>query len=176
MTSETVNQSELRNADATPATVYPVAPVVNFKTEDEPDDSDLLSANDLAESLTGFDQIAIRQRWNQRFDEIAADQIMLLRVLYFIHLRRENGAGREGDKTAFNEAMECPLNALQDKYKNAEKDEDGEDLEDESAIAERDREFAEFVMASGLSYTVDQYMALTLSQRSAVLDVAAKRR
>jgi len=134
---------------------------------------DLLVAEDLVNSLTGFDQIAIRQRFNQRFEELAEDQIMLLRVLYFIHLRRENAGTPGFDKEAFQQAMGIPLGGLQEKFADSD---DAADPEDEGAVVERDREFAEFVMASGLSYTVEQFMALTLSQRSAVLDVASRRR
>jgi len=137
--------------------------------------ADLLVAEDLVNSLTGFDQIAIRQRFNQRFEELAEDQIMLLRVLYFIHLRREN-AGTQGggyDKEAFQQSMGMPMGDLQEKFADAD---NAADPDDEGAVVERDREFAEFVMASGLSYTVEQFMALTLSQRSAVLDVASRRR
>jgi len=136
---------------------------------------DLLKAEDLVNSLTGFDQIAIRQRFNQRFDELSEDPVMLLRALYFIHLRREN-AGTQGggyDKEAFQQSMGMPMGDLQEKFADAD---NAADPDDEGAVVERDREFAEFVMASGLSYTVEQFMALTLSQRSAVLDVASRRR
>lgn len=134
---------------------------------------DLLDAQALVNTLTGFDEIAIRQRFNERFESIAEDQLMLLRVLYFVHLRRENAGTSGFDKVAFQQAMEMPLGALQEKFADADQ---ASDPDDEGAVVERDREFAEFVVTTGLSYTVEQYMALTLSQRNAVYDVASRRR
>ena len=129
----------------------------------------LIDIEEMVDSLTGFDQIAIRQRFNERFDSLAEDPIMLTRGIYFVQLRRDG----EKDADAFNQAMTIPFGELQGKFTQSE---DAVDPEDESAIVERDREFAEFVMATGLSYTVEQYMSLTLSQRNAVYDVAAKTR
>lgn len=137
---------------------------------------ELLDANEVAESLTGFDQIAIRQHFRSTFADLAEDKLMLIRVLLYVVLRREDATGRrqgEVDKTAFQTVMDMPISEAQDRF--AAQD-DGVDPEDESAVAERDREFAEFVTATGLSYTVEQYMALTLGQKDALYRAVSKRR
>lgn len=128
---------------------------------------ELLDANAIAETLTGFDEIAISQWFKRTFSALSADELMMLRSLYFVHLRRAEGAT---DKAAWRGAMEIPLGELQPLFK------DGGDDMDPSEVAERDRAYAEFVMVSGVAYTMDEYLGLTLSQRNAVYDVASKRR
>lgn len=137
----------------------------------EPEDGpDLLDAEAIAESLTGFDEIAIEQWFKVPFSKVATDDLKLLRSLYFIHLRRAEGAT---DKAAWRSAMEMKLGELQGKF--AEGD-DGADPDDEQARGERDRAYAEFVMVSGVPYTVEEYNGLTAAQKNAVYEVARKRK
>lgn len=151
------------------------APDVSRETSPDEPGPDLIDANELAESLTGFDQIAIRQRFGATFADLAAEELMLLRVLLFISFRRGDGSGRrqtEVDKDAYQKAMELPVVVARELFADQDP---GAGL-DESATAERDRQFADFVTVSGIPYTVEQYMALTMGQKNAVYDAASKRR
>lgn len=139
--------------------------------ETSPDDApELLEANELAESLTGFDEIAIEQWFKLPFSKLAGDELKLLRSLYFIHVRRAEGAS---DKAAWRTSMEIPLSALKDKFADAD---NGADPDDDETRGERDRAYAEFVMTSGVPYTMDEYNALTMAQKNAVYDIARKQR
>lgn len=128
-----------------------------------------INLSELSQSVNGFDQIAIRTRFHERFDVLADDPMMLSRALYFVHRRREGVK----DAEAFQEAMLLTMGDLTSKFEAAP---DGDEFEgDESAVAERDRQYAEFVMGTGLSYTLDQYMALTIAQRAAIIEAANNR-
>jgi hypothetical protein len=148
---------------------FPAFPAVSRETS--PDDApELLDANQIAESLTGFDEIAIEQWFKAPFSTIAHDQLKLLRSLYFIHLRRAEGAT---DKAAWRTSMEMPLSELKAQFLE---EDDGADPDDDVARGERDRAYAEFVMVSGVPYTVEEYNGLTLAQKNAVYEVASKRK
>lgn len=137
---------------------------------------EILDIETIAESMDGWDQIAMRKYFNEKFDELAKDGLMFARACLFIHLRRDKSTGVPNsavDKEAFREAMGMPLGTLQ---KMIPDEDGGADFEDETAIQERDREFAEFVIGTGLSYTVDQFMALTINQRANAIEVANRRR
>lgn len=129
---------------------------------------------ELSQSLNGFDQIAIRSRFHERVDVLMDDSLFFTRAMYFIHLRR-NGAK---DADAFQTAMNVPLSELTDLFVKPE-DGDTEESGDAEAIAEaiadRDRDFGEFIMGTGLSYTVEQYTNLTIQQRAAIIEAANKR-
>lgn len=132
---------------------------------------DRLDGNVLARSLTGFDQLAIRERFRAKVDDLAQDDMMFARALLFIHLMR--GGAKSAD--AYSQAMCLGLDELQARFVSQESAGDV-DEDDEDAVAERDRLWAEFVIGTGLSYTVDQFQALTLEQRSAVIDAHARLR
>ena len=121
----------------------------------------LLDPDGLSRSLSGFDQIAIRQTFRERLDQLAADGTMFMRALLFVLERREGMA----DPDAFRLVMNLPLEDVVSRFKG---DGDGEP-EDEDAIAERDRAYANFVVGTRLSFTVQQYMELTLGQREAII-------
>lgn len=130
------------------------------------DETELLDADALSKSINGFDQIAIRQMFRERLDQVAADSTMFMRALLFV-LAKRDGAN-DGD--AYRSVMLLPLDEVIGRFKG-----DG-DPEDEDAVAERDRQYADFVTACRLSFTVDQYMALTLGQKTALLDAAQRMR
>lgn len=131
---------------------------------------ELLDADALAKSINGFEQIAIRGVFRERLDQLAADGTMFMRALLFV-LAKRDGAG-DGD--AYRQVMNLPLDQVVDRFRDA--DTSGVEPEDEDAIAERDRQYADFVTACRLSFTVDQYMALTIGQKTALLDAAARMR
>lgn len=126
---------------------------------------ELLDADALAKSINGFDQIAIRQMFRERLDQLAADGTMFMRALLFVLARRDGSS----DQDAFRVAMSLPLDDVVGRFADAG---DAGEPEDESAVAERDRQYAEFVTACRLSFTVAQYMDLTLGQKTALLDAA----
>lgn len=137
--------------------------------ETSPDDApELLDAESIADSLTGFDEIAIEQAFKAPFTKLGNDEFRLLRALYFVHLRRAAGAT---DKAAWRASMELPMRELRGLFADADNGADPD--EDHGA---RDRAYAEFVMTSGVPYTVDEYNTLTLAQKNAVYDVARKQR
>jgi hypothetical protein len=131
------------------------------------DETELLDADALSKSINGFDQIAIRQMFRERLDQVAADSTMFMRALLFV-LAKRDGAN-DGD--AYRSVMLLPLDEVIGRFKEADVD-----PEDEDAVAERDRQYADFVTACRLSFTVDQYMALTLGQKTALLDAAQRMR
>lgn len=145
------------------------------QTEDAPEaepEADKIDLQELSETLNGYDQIAIRSRFHERFDQLAEDPIMFARAMYFIHLRRENfkAEGKHKDAEAHEAAMSMSMKDVNELF---EAGDTGDAFEgDESATAERDRDFANFVVGTGLSYTVDQYMALTVQQRARIIEAA----
>lgn len=136
----------------------------------EPEEDTRPTVKALSESLNGFDQIAIRTRFHERFDQIAEDPIMFTRALYFVHLRREGMK----DSDAFNGAMLLTFQELNEKF--AKTDDVDEFEGDESAENERDRQYAEFIIGTGLNFTLEQYMELTVQQRMHIVEAAASRR
>lgn len=123
-----------------------------------------LDPQSLARSVDGFEKIAIRQLFRQRFDELAADGAMFMRALLFVIHKRDGQA----DPDAFRNSMLLPLGAVVARFAD-------ESAEDADAVAERDRAYANFVVGTGLSFTVDQFMALTVGQRQAIFDEANAR-
>lgn len=77
------------------------------------------------DSLTGFDEIAIRREFRQTVgqlvDEKTGDPTQMQRALYFIELRR---AGTP-DAEAYDLAMGAPWSTVRDYFRNTE--ESGED-------------------------------------------------
>lgn len=129
---------------------------------------DLLDAEAIADSLTGFDEIAIELAFKAPFTKLGGDEFRLLRALYFTHLRRAAGAT---DKAAWRAAMEIPMRDLRGLFADAD---NGADPDEDAGS--RDRAYAEFVMVSGVPYTFEEYQGLTLAQKNAVYDVARKRK
>jgi len=136
----------------------------------ENETAELLDADEVSKSINGFDQIAVRQMFRERLDQLAGDAAMFMRALLFVVERR----GGANDADAFRAVMSLGLSDVYDRFA----DKEGPDVEpeDESAVAERDREYAEFVTACRLSFTVTQYMDLTLGQKTALLDAANRMR
>ena len=134
---------------------------------DTTDKAELLDADAIAKSINGFEQIAIRNLFRARLDQIAEDQTMFLRALRFVLAKREGMR----DPDAFTAAMSLTLEEVVDGFDLSAADAD----EDEDAVAERDRQYAEFVIGCGLSFTVEQYMGLTIGQKSALLDAAIRK-
>ena len=161
--------------DTTTTPWAPELPAVNdaddpYTPQDEvvEDVPQKINLTELSQSVNGFDQIAIRARFHERFDTLAEDPMMLSRALYFVHLRREGTK----DADAFQASMVLSMGDLTDLFESSDDDEfEG----DESGTEEADRQFAEFVMGTGLSYTVEQFRALTIAQRGAIVDAANKR-
>lgn len=162
MTEEATTTPEL--FDATP---------YEAPAEDAPQGADKIDLQELSETLNGYDQIAIRSRFHERFDQLAEDPIMFARAMYFVHLRRENfkAEGKHKDAEAHEAAMKLPMKDVNELFESGDAADDFEG-DDESVVAERDREYANFVVGSGLSFTVDQYMALTVQQRARIIEAA----
>lgn len=136
-------------------------------TETTDTELELLDADQLSRSIDGFEQIAIRQTFRERLDQLAADSTMFMRSLLFVLARRDGAS----DADAYRTVMRLPLAAVVGRFRSGDDDEP----EDEDAIAERDRAYANFVVGTRLSFTVDQYMALTLGQREAIIAEANAR-
>jgi hypothetical protein len=148
----------------------PVAPPLNVVEEQvAPEGADKIDLTGLSETLNGYDQIAIRARFRERFDQLAEDPMMFPRAMYFIHLRR-NG---EKDAAAYEAAMTLPMKRLTELFDAATEDDELDG--DETAVAERDREYGDFVVGTGLSFTVEQYMDLTVQQRARIIEAANRR-
>lgn len=170
-----VPAQETPEAPVVPATALDALTAHTETPEAVPEAEDKMDLASITETLNGYDQIAIRARFHERFDQLAEDPMMLARALYFVHLRRQSfaeGRGHE-DGEAFEAAMSMPMSEMNELF-DVEGEEDS--LEgDESAIAERDREFANFVIGTGVSYTLDQYMELSVQQRARMIEAASRR-
>lgn len=129
--------------------------------------ADLLDPDVISRSIDGFEQIAIRQTFRERLDQLAADGTMFMRALLFVLAKRDGLP--DGD--AYRNVMLLHLEDVVSRFRGDDSD---VDEEDEDAVAERDRQYATFVTSCRLSFTVEQYMALTLGQRAALLDAAAQ--
>lgn len=149
----------------------PAGPIGDDSVPPPPaDEPGRIRLQELSETLNGYDQLAIRARFHERFDQLAEDPLMFARAMYFIHLRRTSG---QKDSESFNQAMGLTMKALNEMFDSGE--DDDVDPEDESAVAERDRQYADFVIGTGVSYTLDQFMELTIQQRSKMIEAANRR-
>jgi hypothetical protein len=122
-----------------------------------------LDMDELASSLNGFDQIAVKKAFGQSVAELGqGDATMFMHALYFVHLRRRGTA----DAAARSESLSTSLKELTELFGGA-----GPKL-DPTAEEDRDREWAEFVIGSGLAFTVNQFMELTINQRAQAIKAA----
>lgn len=72
-----------------------------------------LTAEEMGESLTGFDEIAIEQQFGlDIYGDAEKRPMKALRALVFVHRRREG----DDDATAKHAALEMPLKAVQDYF------------------------------------------------------------
>ncbi len=145
-------------------------PAVDEPADDEPAADERPDLDELAESLNGYDQLAIRQMFGITFDQVEEDMVMFMRAMAFVHYRREAGAqGPKNDKEAYRRSMELTMRDLVKVFRERER-------ADPDAVAQSDQEYADFIIATGLSYTHAQFMALTVTQRAAIVNAARKRR
>lgn len=147
---------------------------IPLEVEPEPE-ADKINLALVSETLNGYDQVALRARFHERFDQLAEDPMMFARAMYFVHLRRESHAAGLGfrDKDNFEAAMSLPLKDIQELFDNGDDDETPE--LDPEAVNELNRDYANFVIGTGLSFTLDQYQELTVLQRSALIEAANNR-
>lgn len=142
----------------------------------EDEASEKIDLSEVSESLNGFDQIAIRKAFGERFDELAEDPTMFPRALYFVWLRRQAEAqGPKADRAAYETAMLVPFGQLTDLFETGVTDDD-EKWGEPSAVEERDKDFADFIVGTGLKYTLDEYMALTIQQRAKIIEATNRSR
>lgn len=134
---------------------------------DTPEQGLLLNPVKVANSVTGYDEIAIQQRFGMTLQDAGQNGSMFVRVLYFVHLKHEGGLK---DSDAHKSVMEMTIGELDEKF-----DKSGASTDDPDAIEDRDKEWADFVIGTGLSYTVDQFSAMTLQQRAKVIEAANRR-
>lgn len=120
----------------------------------------------LAKSLNGFEEIAIRAMFRAKLEDLAQDSTMFMRALVFVMHKR----GGMKDSDAFQTVMATALDEVVAQFGAPE-----EESADPEAQAELDKAYADFVVGVGLSFTPDQYRALTLSQRGALVDAANRR-
>lgn len=85
-------------------------------------------ADELFESLTGFDEIAINKAFNLELGQIQEKPFMFMRALVFVNERR----GGANDLTAHATAMNMPMSALTDYFAEVEDDLDPDDPDTES--------------------------------------------
>lgn len=126
-----------------------------------------LDAEAYFRGLNGFEEIALEQLFRRRLKSIADNETMLMRALLVIEAKR---AG-QSDADAFHNVMLLALDAVTDRFEQPDEAED----EDPDAQAERDRDYARFVVGVGVSFMPDQYRALTIGQRAALVDAANRR-
>lgn len=131
----------------------------------ETPETTVLDLDEMANSLDGWDELAVKKFFKDSLSNIGKEDAMaFMRVLYFVHLRK----GGVKDPDAYNAAMGMSLKALGETFGSVP------DL-DPSAEEDRDREWAEFVIGTGMNLTVHEFMALTLNQRAEAIKAANKR-
>jgi hypothetical protein len=88
------------------------------------------TVEEMTQSLTGFDEIAIAQRFGAEFSDLAqSNPLRLQRAVIFVAERRKHFATGNGfqDDEAYQTAMELPLSALETYFASGEDDPLGED-------------------------------------------------
>lgn len=134
-----------------------------------PDATEKIDLGELSQSLTGFDQVAIRLRFGTRLEDLMEDTMTFMYALYFVHLRRQGAK----DADAYSQAMSLPLSQISEVFKGADADDEDEGP---TAVEDRDKEFADFIVGTGMKYTMDEYLALTIQQRAFIIDAVNKSR
>ena len=117
-------------------------------------------------SINGFDEIAVSQYFGRRPAKM--EDTEAARAVLFVALRRR----KMNDKAAFKYVMEVGLSALEDHFLMP----DAAGVVSESEQAERDQEYAQFLVVTGLAFTPDQFLGLTAGQKQAIYDEVATRR
>lgn len=83
--------------------------------EAQPAEAELLSSTEVTNSLTGFDELAIAQRFGASVEELAETSNMrFLRSLLFIVEKRREGVS---DADAFKAAMSLPFGELTARFR-----------------------------------------------------------
>lgn len=127
---------------------------------------DLIDFEEVTRSINGFDEIAITGMFGQRFARM--EDTTAARAVLFVVLRRTE---KLNDKDAYREAMNLGLAELEARFRM----DTGSEVLSESDQAERDREYGEFVASVGMFLTPDQYRALTLGERAALIEANRRR-
>jgi len=135
---------------------------------EQPAVGELLDSEALFRSINGFEQIAVEQHFRTKIEVIANDAFTLMRALLFVVEKRDGMA--DGD--AFRNVMLLRLDDVTSRFEQPG-DAAGED--DPSLREQQDREYAEFVVGVGLSFMPDQFRALTMGERAALVTAARAR-
>lgn len=126
-----------------------------------------INVEEFSRSLNGFDDVAISGAFGKRFAHM--EDFETGRALLFVWLRREHGMK---DREARASAMAATVGDLEGMFSFTSS---SEGILTESEQAERDREYGEFIIGAGVSFTWEQYAALTAGQRSAIIEAANSR-
>jgi hypothetical protein len=102
--------------------------MVSKKQETAPEETGKVNADELFESLTGFEEIAVEKAFGKDPSEIAnsGKMIKFLRVLAFILAKREG----KNDMQAKQYCMSLPVSDLTDLFETVEEEESDEDGDD----------------------------------------------
>lgn len=85
-----------------------------------------ITAEEMLESLTGFDEIAIKQQFGAEVADLANNQpTMFLRSLVAVHVKRQDGLP---DAAAKQRAMELTLKQAQEYFLQSEGEDGSEDF------------------------------------------------
>lgn len=131
------------------------------------DERELIDMEAAFRSLNGFEQREVEDLFRARMVKLADDEFMLMRALLFVHERRGGMVGVD----AFRNVMLLPLEQVTDRF--VQPDAAAGDDEDPTLREQQDREYAEFVVAVGMAWMPEQYRALTIGERVALLEAAA---
>lgn len=118
--------------------------------------------------MNGFDEIAVQQKFLVRPAKL--EDTAAARAVLFVALRKE--PHRLSDDAAFRYVMNLGLADLEAWFEIP----DTTGIVSESEQAERDREYGQFVVVTGLAFTPEQYLGLTAGQKQAIYDEIAERR
>jgi len=130
------------------------------------DERELIDMEAAFRSLNGFEQREVEDHFRVRVVKLADDEFMLMRALLFVVNKRAGMVPVD----AFRNAMLLPLEEVTDRF--IQPDAAAVDV-DPGLREQQDREYAEFVVAVGMSWMPEQYRALTIGERVALLEAAA---
>lgn len=137
--------------------------------DEDQGDVELYDAEKLFRSLDGFECIALEQLFRTKLKALADDELVLMRALL---VAVEKRAGMR-DVDAFRKVMRLTLEQVTEQFERPA-DDAVEGEQDPDLQAQRDAEYADFVVGVGVSFMPDQYNRLTVGQRIALKDAALK--
>jgi len=92
------------------------------------------TATEIFEDLSGFDEIAIRQKFGEDVTKLRKQPFMFMRSLAFIDQRRRLGLN---DKNAYEAVMRMPVSELQDYFPD---DDEPDEIDPDEPVTDKGKD------------------------------------